>query len=436
MKLRLTEALIKKLRSQPEHRTAHDYFDSDVLGLCITIRPSGAASFCLRYRRDGLQRRLTLGKFPGVGVEAARKAARKFLGEIAEGADPAAEKQARRHRDTSAETYPAMVETFIRRHGMIKNRGWREQARVLGLRLSPISARQLADPRPGDPPAVFTPIAGSLATRWARKLVREITRAEVAAAVDELMPAFPAAANHRLSHLKSFFSWLTANGFIDSHPCDVIPPPATPVARDRVLSDDEIKGLWASTETMQAPYRQYVRVLALTAQRRSEVATMEWTEIAGDTWIIPGSKAKNGDEHSVQLSTLVLAELQSLPRRGRFVFTSDKNGETSISCFADIKADVDAGMGAVQPWTLHDLRRTGASGMGALGVQPHVIEAVLNHRSGVISGIARVYQRHPYGAEKRAALNAWADHVARVLSRDEPKAAAPETNVVRAFATA
>lgn len=433
-KYRLSENMLKALCREPQHRNAHDYFDTQVQNLCVTIRPSGAASWCLRYRADGRQRRLTLGRFPGVSVEAARKAARKFLGEIAEGRDPAAEKRARRQRDISTETYPAMAETFIRRHAMVKNRGWRAQARVLGLRLSKISARQIANPRPGDPPPAFIAIPDSLATRWARKLARDITRADVAAAVNDLMPTFPSAACCRLAQLKSAFNWLVANGFLDAHPCEVIPPPAAHVARDRVLTDDEITSLWAASETLRAPFRQYVRVLLLVGQRRTEVARMEWSELAGDAWIIPGIKAKNGDEHTVPLSALVLAELQTLPRLGRYVFTSSPKGLTAISCFSDIKEDIDAVMSADDGWTLHDLRRTAASGMGKLGVQPHVIEAVLNHRSGVISGIARVYNRNPYAPEKRAALDAWANHVARVVRGEKESAPAPSN--ILTFATA
>jgi integrase len=134
----------------------------------------------------------------------------------------------------------------------------------------------------------------------------------------------------------------------------------------------------------------------------------------------------------VPLSPLVLAELSSLPRRGPFVFTTHRAGENAISCFSDVKQMLDCEMPAdVEPWTLHDLRRTAASGMGGLGVAPHVIEAVLNHRSGVISGIARVYNRNPYGPEKRAALVAWADRVAQIVGAGAGEIVLPQpSNVV------
>lgn len=421
---RITERMVARWCKDPEHTTARDYFDSDVVGLCLKVQPTGAASWCFRYAFGRAQRRLTLGNAKGMSPEAARKAARAALALIAEGRDPAAEKQARRQADRAAAEdvshhYPAMAELFIRRHAMVKNRRWRDQARTLGLRLTWISARRLNNPRPGDPAPEFEPVAGSLAERWLRTPVREITRADIAAAVQDAMTfggGKGAAANTRLAQLKSLFSWLHAQGFVDAHPCEMLPPPAPHNERERVLSADEIKALWTATATLEAPYRQFVRVLALTGQRRSEVAQMRWAEIAGETWIIPAARAKNGDAHTVPLSSLVLAELASLPRKGPHVFTTHPAGATSISCFSDIKKAIGTEMPAgTEAWTFHDLRRSAASHMGDLGVQPHVIEAVLNHRSGTISGIARVYNRNPYEREKREALNAWAVRVAEIV---------------------
>ncbi|MBL8567202.1 MAG: tyrosine-type recombinase/integrase [Hyphomicrobiaceae bacterium] len=424
---RITERMVSKWCRKPAHAAARDYFDSDVVGLCLKVQPTGAASWCFRYVIGKTQRRLTLGDAKGLSVEGARKAARVTLAVIAEGRDPAAEKQARRHAERESTVhYPAMVELFIRRHGMVKNRRWRDQARTLGLRLTWISARRLNDPRPGDPAPEFEPVAGSLAERWLRTPVREITRADIAAAVQDAMALGDgkgAAANTRLAQLKSLFSWLHAQGFVDAHPCEMLPPPAPHNERERVLSLDEIRALWAATAALEAPYRQFVRVLALTGQRRSEVAQMRWAEIAGDTWIIPAARAKNGDAHAVTLSPLVLAELASLSKNGPHVFTSSPTGATAIQNFSDIKEALDRNMpppranddGEEIGWTFHDLRRTAATGMADLGVLPHVIEAVLNHRSGRVSGIARTYNRNPYEREKRAALDAWAARVAEIV---------------------
>jgi integrase len=172
-----------------------------------------------------------------------------------------------------------------------------------------------------------------------------------------------------------------------------------------------------------------VKLLVLTGQRRDEVAGMRWSEVTGDLWIIPGARTKNGLLHEVPLSTAAQAVLAGAPRIPRSEFVLSTNGTSPVCGFAKAKNRLDvaaltiARKGAatrgkndssdvqIVPWRLHDLRRTLASGLARLGQPVHVIEAVLNHRWGVISGVAAIYNRHQYFAEKQAALEAWGEFV-------------------------
>jgi integrase len=206
-------------------------------------------------------------------------------------------------------------------------------------------------------------------------------------------------------------------------------PPAKEQARDRALSDAEIRWLWEACEAVGWPFGPLVKLLVLTAQRRDEVAGMERPEIdlAKQNWTMPREKAKNNRAHEVQLSDAVIAVLKAVPRVGDgLVFTM--TGTTPVSGFSRVKARIDAAMLAakrdelgekcepVPAWTLHDLRRTAATGMARLNFPPHVVDKVLNHVSGTIRGVAAVYNRFEYIDERRAALEAWGRYVTNLVS--------------------
>jgi integrase len=160
--------------------------------------------------------------------------------------------------------------------------------------------------------------------------------------------------------------------------------------------------------------------MLLTGQRRGEIGGMRWDEIDLDTktWTLPAARAKNNREHVVPLSDAAIAILMALPRihsSEGFVFTM--SGAQPVSGFFLAKKRMDALLPAGMPgWTLHDLRRTFASGCARLGIAVHVVEAVLNHKSGTIRGVAAVYNRYSYDAEKRACLEAWSRYVGALIS--------------------
>ena len=183
-------------------------------------------------------------------------------------------------------------------------------------------------------------------------------------------------------------------------------------ARDRVLSDDEVRVIWKTYDQHASPFTAFCKFLLITGQRRGEVARMTWDELneAGDEWTIPAARVKNKREHVVPLSPLAQEILAGVKKiRGEFVFTT--NGNSPIGGFSKSKRRLDQVISDDLPelaqWRLHDLRRTCASGMARLGQPVHIVEAVLNHKSGAISGVAAVYNRYDYAKEKRAALTAW-----------------------------
>jgi integrase len=224
-----------------------------------------------------------------------------------------------------------------------------------------------------------------------------------------------------LAAIRKLFNWALQRGIVATSLVAGIRAPLAERSRDRILSDDEIRRFWQACLKVGYPFGHVAWLLLLTGQRRREVAGMSWGELDLDnrTWLIPGARTKNGEPHSVPLSDAAIETINSLPRikseRG-FLFTT--TGDTHVSGYSRAKAAIDKAMLAIARetdpeldeiprWTLHDLRRTAASGMARLGIALPVIEKALNHSSGSFAGIVAVYQRHHFSDEKRIALEAW-----------------------------
>jgi integrase len=410
--------------------------DGLLVGLYLVVQPSGAKSFAVRYRCAGQPRKLTLGAFPAITLEAARDIGGKALRAAAEGRDPATEKQARKGAEKKAKAeeergkldlFENVAREFIERHAMKNTResSWRETARILGLKPDPDNAGKLlvVERQSDKPPTVIN--------LWAGRKVQEITKRDVITLLDTVRDRAPVMANRNLAAIRKLFNWCLARDVIQVSPCSLIEPPAPERSRDRILSDDELRLVWNATGADPSPFGPLVKLLILTGQRLAEVGGMRWDELDLETklWTLPAERVKNGERHEVPLSDAAVNILKPLPRikttKG-FVFTTTRNA--AVSGFSRAKDRLDAAVEASlakgpkppEHWTFHDLRRTMASGMARLGIQLPVIEKVLNHSSGSFRGVVGVYQRHSYADEKRAALDAWASFVQSTVSGERP----------------
>jgi integrase len=405
--------------------------DGLLVGLYLVVQPSGAKSFAVRYRYAGQPRKLTLGAFPAITLEAARDIGAKALRAAAEGRDPATEKQSAKgdaKRQAAEEIrgkrdlFENVARDFIERHAMKSNREttWRETARILGLRPSP------------DDPTKLVEVGGDVMDAWRGRKIQDISKRDIVALLDVINDrGSPIMANRVLSAVRKLFNWCVARDVIQASPCTLVTPPAPERSRDRVLSDDELRLVWNAAASDGWPFGPLIKLLALTGQRLSEVGGMRWQEIDLENrlWTLPAERVKNGERHEVPLSDAAIDIISALPRikttRG-FVFTTRR--DAAVSGFSRAKDRLDDAVEASltkdakapEHWTFHDLRRTMASGMARLGIQLPVIEKVMNHSSGSFRGIVGVYQRHSFAEEKRTALAAWASHVESVVSGKTP----------------
>jgi integrase len=433
----MTKALTaKRIESAHPTSTRQEIPDGLLVGLYLVVQPSGAKSFAVRYRYAGQPRKLTLGAFPAITLEAARDIGGKALRAAAEGRDPATEKQSAKgdaKKAAAEETrgkrdlFENVAREFIERHAMKNTResSWRESARILGFKADPDNAGKLlvVEPQKGKPPTVIG--------LWAGRKIQDITKRDVITLLDTVRDRAPVMANRNLAAVRKLFNWCLARDVIQVSPCSLIEPPAPERSRDRILSDDELRLVWNAADADASPFGPLVKLLILTGQRLAEVGGMRWDELdlENKLWTLPAERVKNGERHEVPLSSTALEILKALPRikttKG-FVFTTTR--DAAVSGFSRAKDRLDVAVeasltnGAKQPehWTFHDLRRTMASGMARLGIQLPVIEKVLNHSSGSFRGIVGVYQRHSYADEKRQALDAWASFVQSTVSGTKP----------------
>jgi integrase len=183
------------------------------------------------------------------------------------------------------------------------------------------------------------------------------------------------------------------------------------------LSDDELRSVWNAAGAMGSPFGPFVQLLILTGQRLNEVAGMAWSEIdlTSGAWTLPRGRVKNDKGHEVPLSAPATDIIRKIPKVNGCDLLFTTNGKRPVSGFSKAKIALDEKSG-VEGWTFHDLRRTMASGMARLGVGLPVIEKILNHSSGSFRGVVGVYQRHSFADEKRAALDLWGAHVARLVA--------------------
>jgi integrase len=381
MRKKLTSKIVEHLKAPGPKRI--DVWDTVLQGFGTRVSPTGRKVWFVVVRTGGRLRRVTIGTYPAISLAEAREEARKVIGKAQLGV---LDEPVSPPRETLGELVPLFIQLYARP----KNRDWKETEHIL---------RKF----------------GSLFA----KEINTIRRPDVVRVLDGIVASgTPYRANRALAALKKLMSWALDRGMIEMNPIAGLKPPHKEQARDRVLSDPELASLLNVSDAEGYPFGDMFKMLIYTGQRRGEVTGMQWSEIDWERriWAIPGLRSKNRQSHEVPLSEPVLQILRSMPRflGSDYVFTT--TGETQISGFSRAKRRVYTAV-KTNDWRTHDLRRTAASGMARLGIPPHVVEKVLNHKSGIISGVAAVYNRYGYENEKREALTRWASYVSQLMAQ-------------------
>lgn len=399
----LTDLQVKAIRPPPEGKRLL-VPDPECAGHYVRVTDKGKKTFFVVARRPGGTQlwREVGGRGRGaasvLALAEARDLAREGIKAIKRGEEPWPEVIA-------PDTFGTIAARFIAEYARPRNRSWEQTDKILARLVLP---------------------------QWKNRLIGSLTRRDVIELVDTVAAERGGImANRTLAAVRKLFNWAARKDIITATPAADVGAPAPETPRDRVLTGPELVEVWRVADP-------YVRLLILTAQRRSETAAMRWADLDLESnapaWTIPADMAKNGKAHIVPLPPEAVAILKGIDRikDSELVFTND--GETVATNFGKRKTALDKAIlearqkedpkaKAPEAWTLHDIRRSVATGLQSLGVRLEHTEAILNHKSGSRAGIVAVYQRHEYAAEKRAALTLWARHVAALV---EPA----ESNVV------
>lgn len=406
-KVKLTALSVARLNPPPTGQV--DYFDSAFPAFGVRLSVAGTRTYFVMTRVQGKLARLTIGKAkineddPGLSLRDAREKAGELTDPAARGVDPRQLKQEDRaaNQERARNTFCRVAERFMEQY--------------VEPRLAVSTHREYRRTLFGDD-----------TSRWAKRPIASITRADVRAVLDAMVGRGSAgAANHTLAYLSKFFNWCADKDLVEVPPTDRIKPPGVKNVGERTLSDAEIAEVWQAFDAEGGLFGALFKLLLLTGQRRAEVGGMRRSELSSldgerSLWEIPGSRTKNKRAHLVPLAPLPLSIIQELPqmRESDLIFTT--TGSTPMSGFGKAKDRVDtwiarkrkaADKKPMPEWDLHDLRRTMVTMMNErLRVAPHVVEACVNHISGKAkAGVAGVYNKAVYLDERREALKKWAE---------------------------
>jgi integrase len=377
------------------------WFDEDLGGFGLRIRDGGARSWLVQYDFAGRSHKMTLGSIGTLSAAKARTTAKDVLAKVRLGQNPAAEKRALWRRFEDVETLGALLPRYLtHKRAELKPRSYEEVERHLLTHCAPLHRRRIGD----------------------------IDQRSVAILLGNLVEkSGPRAGNNTRASGSGFFSWAVREGIADANPFANTNKAPQGDPRERMPDDDELREIWLACP--ESDYGDIVRLLMLTGARREEIGSLRWSEIDLDEALItlPAVRTKGRRAHEILLNAPALAILKALSREPErdFVFGRGVGG---FSGWSRAKHDLDERIAAARQttakkgkpvlmpdWTLHDFRRSVSTTLHErLGIPPHVVEDVLGH-STFRQGVASVYNRSSYRAEKRRALDWWAAHLMAVI---------------------
>lgn len=386
----LTAAVVERIK--PPASGQIEFFDQGYPGLALRVSYGGAKTFVYFYRSYGKLKRMTLGRAPAMSLAEAREAWRIARNAIERGEAPKAPKKTA--AEIEADSFAAIADEWVRRDQK-KNRTVGEVNRVLERDVKP---------------------------KWGHRPIVSISRRDVIELIDAVADRGASTQARRLhSYLHRLFRWSVGRGIIPLNPMSDLPKIGAEVRRDRVLDDAELAAVWGAADVIGWPFGPAVKLLILTGARKSEIGDLRYSEVRDGIVSLTGSRTKNGEPHRIPLSALAREIIAEVPRIDDSDFAFTTTGNTPVSGWTKPKMLIDQKAAEIlgrplEPWRIHDLRRTVATGLQRLGCSLQVIEAVLGHTAGSRAGIVGIYQRHSFDPEKAAALEAWGRHVDRLIN--------------------
>jgi integrase len=373
-------------RIQPIVGRQIDYKHATTPGLYLRVSGGGTKSYFVSYRIGDRQRRLQLGKHPHLELAAARKLAIDALSKVHKGLDPAAERL-REMRSPANSLFSEFVKEYIENYARVQTRSWQETQNILERYFLP---------------------------EWRRLALRNIEKGMVVSVINRIMrQGKPSSAIKAHAIIRKFFVWCLQNDYVRTSPCEHLAPPAKQKRRERVLSPNEIGALLKASKSIGYPCNHFIRLLFLTAQRRSEVAGIKRSEISDTeaTWSLAVARTKSHRAHLIPLVPAAQRLLSECFQYGdHFAFPARHSDHAAMSGYSRLKKRLDQ-LSGVRDWCIHDIRRTVATGLAQDGANLHIISRILNHTNGSANLVTDIYNKHHYVNECREALIKWSDRI-------------------------
>lgn len=403
--MRLTDLRINSFAAPPKGQKT--YLCDTLPGFGVRVSQGGTKTFVLMVGRE--RQLVSIGRYPIISLADARQVARERL----------AERTLGKHRPARLRMSEALTRFFAEKEAKNKASTLAITRGILNTHFKHLHARNLD----------------------------EITAGDLARITDALLAeAYPSAANHAQSCGRTFFKWCARRGYIHHSPMETIERPARLVSRERVLTDDELRTVWKAAETTGGNFGKITQLLILTGQRRSEIGSLQtsWLSFSSSqasptssgnvaNICIPSEYTKNKRSHTFPIGSFATSILKD-PMEGSstgYLFPARGKQTISFNGWSKAKAQLDKKVAEtyqnpdnliglpskpINPWTLHDLRRTYATNLQRLGIKLEVIEALLNHVSGTRAGIVGVYQKHRWETEMREAVTTFDDWFTKTIT--------------------
>lgn len=375
-RIRLTEFTVKNAKPVASQYTL---WDSALPNFGVRVSPGGTKNFVvmLGERRE----RISVGRYPIISIADARDKARRLMAERVLGLNK-----------------PKTIK-FAEAYDLFKT-------------------HHCCNLRPRTAAVYRQRIERHFLPKLGHKRLNDVTFEMVIEITDKLLKR-PGEQWHALATVRTFFRWCVRRRYIPHSPIEGLQIPQSN-ERTRVLSDDELVAVWRAAEQIGYPFGTIVHLLVLTGQRRGEIAKLErgFINPKERTITLPATLTKNGRVHTFPYGDMLAGILESIPRFNstNYLFPAQGHHERAYSGFSKGKTSINA-LAPVAPWGLHDLRRTYATNLAALRTPPHIIEKLLNHVTGQISGVAAIYNRFQYQDEMREAVMKWEVKLAALLGQ-------------------
>ncbi|MGH6672344.1 MAG: tyrosine-type recombinase/integrase [Xanthobacteraceae bacterium] len=404
--MKLTKDAVRA-QTLPAGKSEAIFFDDDLPGFGLRLRERGSRSFVFQYKLGAKQRRMALGAATALNLGAVRKTAEKLYARVKLGEDPASDKAEAQAK--AVHTFKAAADVYLeQQRARLRERTYPDLERHLLKHAKTLHELQLGKIARSDIAAVITSVT---------KNSGQVT------------------ANRVRTSLSGFFTWAMEQGTVDTNPV-IGTARHKEQSRDRVLTPAELRAIWNALGSDD--FGTIIKLLALTGQRAAEIAGLRWSEIHDGAIVLPGDRTKNHRPHIVPLSDAAAAIVAEQPKRINrdLIFGRGVNPFSGWSnCKERLDARIAEAKAQIPHWTPHDLRRTFATYSGGglpehqlkklpprereaasgLEIEPHVIEAVLNHVSGHKSGVAGIYNRSTYARDKKVALDKWAERLIAIV---------------------